>query len=85
MHGDARRAHINLQHKEKLFVKAQVKLEKTNIDMASAKEELSRLKNKLTLFMKNKVNVINIRYKDDELNLIKDQIVKLNVQIEIVD
>jgi hypothetical protein len=85
VHGDVHRAHMNLQDKKKLLVEAQTKLEKTNINIASAKEELSRLKNKLTFFLKNKVNFIDVGYKDDELNLIKDQIVKLNVEIESVD
>jgi hypothetical protein len=68
-----------------MLVKAQAKLEKINIDIASAKEKLFGLKNKLTLFLKNKVNFTNVKYKDDELNLIKDQFVKLNVEIENVD
>jgi hypothetical protein len=40
VHGDARRVRMNFQDREKLLVEAHVNLEKTNINVASAKEEL---------------------------------------------
>ncbi len=73
VHGDVRRARMNLQDREKLLIKSQ------------AKEKWYGLKNKVTLFLKNKVDFTNVGYKDDELNLIEDQIVNLNAKIESVD
>jgi hypothetical protein len=57
-------------------------LEKTNTNIVGSKEELFGLKNKLTFFLKNKADFTNTEYKDDELNIIEDQIVKLNAKIE---